>query len=158
MERHEWNKKLIKFAQEHEIRLDIKVHPVDWKDSFSYFKKMKGNSDDLIRVIAGGSSEAILHNYGLVILDMVPTQVLSSALASDMNIILFKQNEFLYNDERFEDLEKRVHFVEDQEGLNDCLLAFKEGQLINKSNVAFENKYLTAKYGIKDILKRISSD
>jgi len=152
-ERHIWNKRLISAIESNNLRLDIKLHPVAWEDSWKYFTELiKHSKNKSLRLIAGGSAEKSFHNYDLLILDMVPTQVLSSALANEMNIILFKQNDFLFRERNFIDLDSRVHIVNNYDDLNEALSLYKNNLLRNKSNQYFTKKYLNQSSQFIDIL------
>ena len=152
IERHIWTKQLINSVHTQGLSLDIKLHPIRWTDLYEYYLQMIANNKKTIQLIAGGSIERKLQSYDLLILDMVPTQVLSSALTLGMNIIIFRQHEFLYNPKTYKDLEERVHFVNDSEELTSKLSAFKEGQLENKVSESFNSKYLSYDSRIKDII------
>lgn len=151
-ERHIWSKELINLAHHLDLSLDIKVHPAGWEEAWEYYSGMIAKNNKTIKLIAGGSVERKIESYDLIILDMVPTQVLSSAITLGKNILIFKQHDFLYNPISYKDLEERVHFVSNGNQLKNKLLAFDQDQLENRSNETFNNKYLSYNSKIIDIL------
>lgn len=146
-ERHVWTKNLLQSIKRNRLKLDIKIHPVEssvYKKYFTNLILQEDLSPKECNLISGGSIERILSNYDLLVLDLVPTQVLSAALSLGMNIILFKQPSHIVNEDTYKDLEDRVHIVSDFKELHHKLCLYGEGGLLNNSSSLFENKYLTS--------------
>ena len=154
-DRHLWTKNLLKSIQRNDLSLDVKLHPVEWTVYQEYFNKLlmqeKFNKINL-EIIIGGSIERILKNYNLLVLDMVPSQVLSAALSMGMNIILFKQPSNFINKDTYADLINRVYVASNVDELDHLLKLFREKKLKNKSSIEFDEKYLSWNSEIIDIL------
>jgi len=143
-ERFNFASKLISLTDKLNLQLDIKVHPAEWKLSTIFFKNLVKNSllKNKPKILLDGSIERIMKNYGLIILDIIPTRVINFALYHDMQVVLYVPKDYILNETSFRDLEKRIHIVRSNNELEQVLQKFYEGTLAKKSCPAFDKKYL----------------
>jgi hypothetical protein len=143
-ERYNFASKLISLTDKLNLQLDIKVHPAEWKLSTTFFKNLIKNNleKNKPKVLFDGSIERIMMNYELIILDIIPTRVLSFALYHDMQVVLYVPKDYILNETSFRDLEKRIHIVRDNIELEKVIQEFYDGKLAKKSYPAFDKKYL----------------
>ena len=139
---------MITHCQENSLYLDIKVHPAEWSIGYQYFQMLKNNYADhkkQIKILAGGTIERILSQYGLLVFDMVSTRVLSGALNLDLPIILFVPIGLEMRKECYNDLKNRVRIVSNSDELQIALKSYKKGEMKSGHSSDFIKKYLGTK-------------
>tara|TARA_B100000989_G_scaffold297183_1_gene282220 strand:- start:62 stop:1849 length:1788 start_codon:yes stop_codon:yes gene_type:complete len=143
-ERFHLASKLISLTDKLNLQLDIKVHPIEWELSVTFFRNLvkKNPLKNKPKILFDGSIERIMMNYELIILDIIPTRVLTFALYYNLQVILYVPKDYLLNETSFQDLEKRIHIVRDNIELEQVLQKFYDGTLARKSYPAFDKKYL----------------
>jgi len=156
-DRHLWTKDLLDSIAKNNLPIDIKLHPKEWQIYQTYFQhllKEEQYKKIQAKLIVGGTIQRLFSSYDLLIIDIIGTQILSSALSMGMEIILFRQQEHSLNQLTFPDLENRVHVVSDYGELDKLLRAFSQGTLADKNSQAFEKKYLQYNPDIINILTK----
>jgi len=125
------------------LKLSIKIHPIEWKVSREMFKILIGNVNNFKpSMITGGSIERIFNKFDLLIIDIIATKVLSVALGLNLPIILYIPINYPINQNTFEDLSNRVYIVQNSKDLEDILTIYKKCGLASKYNEDFTKKYL----------------
>ena len=144
-ERYSFSKTLLESCAKMQIPLDIKIHPLEWSIGYDFFCSLVDCDATYsnTNILAGGSIERILCNYGLLVLDMLGTRVFSRALYLDIPIILFIPKDFPVNPKYINDLKQRVYIVDDKDELDCILVRYKNGKLENRYNDGFQKKYLS---------------
>ena len=152
-ERYEFSEYLVTLCSEMEMPLDIKVHPAEWDIGFSFFNilKRKINESKNITVLAGGSIERILGGYGLIVLDMLSSRVLTGSFYLNVPIVVFIPKHFPVNLKYFDDLNKRVYVVHDKEELRFVLESFYNGTLDSNFDTDFQQNYLSYNSTVSEI-------
>ncbi len=143
-ERFNFTTKLISLTDKLNLKLDIKVHPIEWKLSTIFFRNLVKNNltENKPKILLDGSIERIMKNYELIILDIIATRVLNFALYHNLQVVLFVPKDYLLNETSFQDLEKRIHIVRSNDELEQILQKFYDGTLVKKSYPTFDKKYL----------------
>jgi len=143
-ERFYFVKKLLSVVDDLSLSLDIKVHPSEWNVAYQFFKlllKSKRKANRRVKLLAGGSIERIYKNYGLVVLDIISTRVLSGLFYMDMPIVLFVPSGININPDTFLDLQQRVHIVRCEIDLQSVLQKYARGELPVLKCKEFLDKY-----------------
>ena len=78
----------------------------------------------------------------IIILDIIPTRVLTFLLYYNLQVILYVPKDYLLNEISFQELEKRIHIVRDNIELEQAIQKFHDGTLEKKSHPTFDKKYL----------------
>lgn len=144
-ERYHFIQALIRTCIKFGLSLDIKIHPAEWNVSYEFLQKLLGEDmgrRNNVRVIAGGSIERIFNDYGLLVLDMISTRVLSRVLYTDLPVVLFVPLNYPVHQEHFLDLEKRVYVTRTENELSEVISSYLRSTLNNKSSKDFYDKYL----------------
>ncbi len=144
-ERYQLAKSLIDVCLDQTISLDIKVHPGERKVGTAFFETLLASpkrSSHRIRLITGGTTERILDQYSLLVLDMISTRVLSGVLNLDLPVIMFIPYGFPVKSEYYLDLQKRIHVVHNKEELGYVLTRHSKGELPSLFSKDFSRKYL----------------
>jgi hypothetical protein len=127
------------------VPLDVKVHPAEWKVGWDFFEELmrevpsqKRNT----RLIAGGSIERIVKNYGLLIVDMIATRVLSEGFFLEIPMIIYVPTNFEVRLSTIEDLGKRAYIARSDKELHGLLSMFRNGKLPALRSLDFDERYL----------------
>jgi hypothetical protein len=144
-ERYDFAKSLVQLSKNLELDLDIKIHPAQAIESYELFQHLLDDDhDNNVRLIVEGSIERLVQKYGLIILDMVSTRVLSSILYLKIPIVMYIPHGFPVNKEYFDELKSRVYIVRTNEELTDIVSNFRLSGLKDLSNEGFNNRFLGA--------------
>jgi len=136
------HKDIIETVNDLGLGLDIKVHPADEGYAHAYFTQiLKSHRAKEINVLKGFFAEAILENYGLLILDILATAVAPLASVLDMPVILYQKDMSVLTEHTLSDIRKRFYLVENKEDLERCMKLFSEGRLESKFSMEFVDKY-----------------
>ena len=99
-------------------------------------------TEDDFNIIAEGSIDRIFKNYGLIILDMLSTRVLSSVLNLDIPVIIYVPADFPVHTHYFKDLSSRVNIVRSESDLIKIMDLYNQSELQEPNIDFFTNKYL----------------
>lgn len=145
-ERYNFSSWLVSLCTNMKVSLDIKVHPAEWDVGYTFFKKLKykTNESKNITILAGGSIERILNDYGLIVLDMISSRVLSRVLYLNVPIVVFIPKHFPVNQKYYEAFKKRVYIVHDSDTLEELLERFHNGVLNSKYDKNFQRDFLSS--------------
>ena len=136
---------LISYARESSIPLHIKIHPADWENSYEFFNYYLKDPKLKLKVLTGGSIERILNKYEVIVLDMISTKVLNTALRANKKTLLFKPNGVKINPSTFLELSKRVEVVDNPKNTSLALeRLFKANYDIDGKAKIFNTAYFNA--------------
>ena len=125
------------------LKMDIKLHPIEKDYQYKYYANLIKVENSLnSNIIINDKAESIMNNYGLLILDMVGTAVLPSALLFKVPIILYLKDNSIINNTSRSDLMKRCYIVNDKISLTSVLNKFKKGDLPSKWSKEIINRYI----------------
>jgi hypothetical protein len=127
------------------VPLDIKVHPAEWRIGWDFFNELllrKSSQKQNTRLIAGGAFERIIDRYGLLVVDIIPTRVLSHALSLDIPLIVYLPTEFNARYSTIRDLAQRAYLARSEEELHSLMSAFRHGDLPPLRSREFDERYL----------------
>lgn len=142
-ERHLFAKNLLKITTKYHLSIDIKVHPAESNVGYDFASQLLSQVDcHNARVLPEGSIERILKNYGMIVLDMISTRVLTGVLNLDIPVVLYVPEEFPVNNDTFKDLRKRIYVVRNDSELEVVLKKFSTTGLPGLYCETFSNKYL----------------
>ncbi|CAI8355499.1 MAG: Uncharacterised protein [Cellvibrionales bacterium UBA7375] len=136
---------LLEICNNQKLDLSIKVHPAEWSVAWDCMRIINNELSDhqvKAKIIAGGSIERIFDQFGLLILDIISTRVLSIAIGVDIPIVLYLPEEHPVNTPYFSDLESRVYVVRNRQELIDILAIYQQEGLSSKYDRVFVEKYL----------------
>lgn len=136
---------LLDSCVQHKLSVSVKVHPAEWRVAWDCVRILNtGISDSQYKakLIAGGAIERIFNQFGLLVLDMISTRVLSMAIGIDIPIILYLPEGSPVNKHYFSDLDRRVYIVRNRQDLNDILLTYQRQGLPSRYDHDFVKKYL----------------
>jgi hypothetical protein len=142
-ERYDFAKLLIQLSGELELNIDIKIHPVQASTGFELFQLLLENTKEHhAQIIPEGSIERIFDHYGLIILDMLHTRVLSSVLCLKIPVIIYVPCDFPVHQKYFDDLRGRVYIVRTHQEIVNTLSRFSLSGLPDLYSENFNNKFL----------------
>ncbi len=144
-ERFNFINDLLEICNDQKLDLSLKVHPAEWPVAWECLRIINQAVDDTqnkAHFIAGGSIERIFNQFGLLVLDMISTRVLSMAIGLDIPIVLYVPADNPVNTKYFPDLENRVYVVRSRRELADILSVYQREGLPSKYDRAFVEKYL----------------
>ena len=89
-ERYRFAKMLVDISSKLDLTVDIKIHPAEAFIGYSLFSRLlEGYSENNFKILPEGTIDRIYKHYGLIVLDMISTRVLSSVL--NLNIPVFQK-------------------------------------------------------------------
>lgn len=144
-ERFQFASALVDAAATIGVPLDVKIHPGEWKVGWDFFEELLRQvsfQQRNTRLIAGGSIERIIKRYGLLIVDMIATRVLSQGFSLDIPIIVHVPTDFKVPLSTIEDLGKRAYIARSSKELRGLLSKFQKGRLPTLRSPEFDERYL----------------
>ncbi len=136
---------LLHVCNDKKLNLSVKVHPAEWRVAWQCMQMLNDEISDSryrAKLIAGGAIERIFSQFGLLVLDIISTRVMSMAIGIDIPIVLYLPKGSPVNQKYFADLEKRVYVVNNRHDLADILSRYQNHGLPSKYNQSFVEKYL----------------
>ena len=144
-ERFRFASALVESAAVVGLPLDIKIHPAEWRIGWDFFEELlfrQSPQKQNTRLIAGGALERITGRYGLLVVDMIATRVLSHALSLDIPLVVHMPLEFNARPSAIQDLAQRAYLASSGEELHRLLSAFRQGNLPALRSREFDERYL----------------
>lgn len=152
-ERFGFAKSLIRLTEKYQLEIDIKIHPAESHIGYEFIKNLLSQQIcNSARILPEGTIERIIKNYGLIVLDMISTRVLTGVLNLDIPAILYVPENFPVNIETFSELQGRVYVVNGADQLDDLLNEYSASGLPGLYSESFSIKYL----GTSDADKSLS--
>jgi hypothetical protein len=142
-ERYDFAKHLIQLSSELELSIDIKIHPAQASTGYELFQLLLENTKDhRAQIIPEGSIERIFNHYGLIVLDMLHTRVLSSLLCLKIPVVIYVPSDFLVPKKYFDELRSRVYIVRTNQEIIDTITRFSMSGLPDLYSENFTNRFL----------------
>lgn len=137
------NRDILKAIDRTGLAIDVKVHVTKEFSNYNYFKELFAdyNLRDS-KVIFGTRAETIMPQYSLIILEYLPTALLSLALAVECPVILYLKDTTVINPKIRTDLLDRCYLVNNYADLQRVLESYREGRLESKWTAQFVDRYL----------------
>ena len=128
--RHRSIIEVIRVFGNHKAPLTFKTHVVDSDYNKRYFKGLISRlGQGTEKVLFGGYAEAILHRYGLIVIENVNSLTSILALGLDRPVILHTPNDCLIRDDIRSALMDRVYYSTNEKELAGFVERFKAGDL-----------------------------
>jgi len=142
-ERYDFANMLLQLSCDFKLYLDIKIHPAQATISYDMFQSLLDDIDDEnLNILPEGTIERIMKNYGLVVLDMLSTRVLSSVLYLKIPVVVFVPTNFPVHDVFFEELKKRVYIVNNYKDIESVFSRFVSSNLPDLYSDEFNRKFM----------------
>ncbi|MDC3279245.1 hypothetical protein OAV24_00045 [Gammaproteobacteria bacterium] len=129
----EINKSIFSAASEMNLCFDVKLHPVEEKEYEPYFNQLKNIYDTgNTKILVGGPAEAIVGRYDLIVIDYLPSYMVSLILRMKVPIICWIGPRVAVNEFFLNSLKKRCYFIEKKSELVEKFQEFQAGALPSK--------------------------
>lgn len=129
----EINKSIFSAASETDLCFDVKLHPVEEKEYEPYFNQLKNIYDTgNTKILVGGPAEAIVGRYDLIVIDYLPSYMVSLILGMKLPIICWIGPSVVVTDFFLDSLKKRCYLIEKKSELVEKFQEFQAGALPSK--------------------------
>jgi len=136
------NDSILEVAAELGIALDLKLHPVEAANNYTYFKTLKNKHDaKKVRILIGGAGEALMPKYDLFIVDFLPSSVVPEVLKINVPVICWLSPEAAVNGWFLPDLKERCYIVNSKHELSEVISLYRQGKLQSKWRPEFNQEY-----------------
>ena len=141
-EYYETTKSILNGAINSKLRMDIKVHPIDFANQLDFMIKLiQLKNYNQGTVLGQTPAEILLKKYGLIIIDFLGSALVPYVLGLKVPVILYLNKKSLINEASFNDLKNRCYIIDNLSDLEYIMSEFVQNKLDDKWFEGIIHKY-----------------